>query len=400
MIYFPGTYVQTDSHFREFLPIIEPHLQRCSFFALWLDLDFVDEVPFLSLPRLSSLKIFIGESAADDIPPVKNIKIPEETLENTRDIDLGGQVPVDWARTLGHLRGLRTLTLDEVSDNTTDQEQIFSVLLASPGIEALVINGVEIEDRRSNISPSTELISLPKLRSVTLMNSGLLTNNVLRRIRPPPEMAKLEIDQMNIPSHLATSFWEETMAPWVPHVQQLYQNSSKRLVALHPGRGIVDGCCCSVDSGVISAVDGGPGGLRLYVEHPAVEENDILAVLQRMRGLTEIWVKQLYCLSRPPVDALLNMLGEPTADSIGTPDPRPTFPDLQKLGLQDWMWELDDFMDMVQRRYSMRSTAGQQFPDLTLDISPLHRWYTPEIKKKIISFWTAKALRDLDGVKK
>ncbi|KAG8910957.1 hypothetical protein FRC01_006024 [Tulasnella sp. 417] len=417
VIYFPEIDRQTDSDFREFLPIIKPHLQRCSFLALWLNSDFfVDEVPWPSLQRLATLKIFVDGWLADNITLVKNIEIPDEILENIRDIDLGGEIPVDWARTLGPLRNLRALTLDGVSDNPVDQEQIFSVLLASPGIETLVISRIEIQDPPSNLPPSTEPISLPELRSVTLKTGGLFTNNLLRRIQPPPDMAKLEINPINVPPRFATSFWEETMAPWVPQVQQLYNNCSERAVDLSPltgcflqaypeyslsikFKGLSMTAALRWIHGSISAVDEGPGGLRIQAEHRAFEGNEILAIIQTIQGLTEIMVEPAYDLSRPQAGALLNVLGEPTADSIGTPNPRPTFPALQKLILHDWIWKLDDLMDMIQRRYSTRSTGGQQVPDLMLDISPLWLRLLPGIQREIISFCTVKTFRELDGVK-
>ncbi|KAG8910956.1 hypothetical protein FRC01_006023 [Tulasnella sp. 417] len=413
MIYFPGWYMDISPRFYKFLPIIEPHLQRCSFLALQLDPDFVDEVPWQSLPRVAALKILVEELPDED---TKIIEIPDKILENIRDIDLDGQIPVNWPRTLGHLRGLRTLVLQELSNNTITQEQILSVLLASPGIETLVINQLEIEDPPSNLSPSAEPISLPQLRSVTITTGGLLTNHLLRRIRPPPVVETLRINRRNIPSHITTSFWEETMASWVPPVQRLYQNSSERVVGLNPTIGCYLQACrdhsLSIEftglpipaalrwiQDVITAVDGGPGVLWLYAWDSVLEGNDILEVLQTIQGLTEISVSRIYRLSQSPVEALLKVLGEPTADSIGTPDPRPTFPTLQKLSLHDWKWELDGIMDMVQRRYSMQSTGGQQVPELTLDISPLCRWYLPETETKIIPFYAAKALRELDGVK-
>ncbi|KIO25915.1 hypothetical protein M407DRAFT_206182 [Tulasnella calospora MUT 4182] len=55
-------------------------------------------------------------------------------------------------------------------------------------------------------------------------------------------------------------------------------------------------------------------------------------------------------------------------------------------------------MNMLQRRYSMRSTGQQHVPDLTLDISSLQPWRLPWREKAILPFATVKALRGLDEV--
>ncbi|KIO25920.1 hypothetical protein M407DRAFT_8145 [Tulasnella calospora MUT 4182] len=404
------------------LELVEFVLQ-CGSLALQLDLEFIDEVPCLSPLRLVALKIVIDMDPAlqpaEIFPFTSDIEISEEALENIRAVDLT-LVPMDWATTLEHLRGLRTLALDGVYDNTITQEQISSVLLASPGIETLTIVDMEIKDPPSSLSQSAEPISLPQLQSITLMTDGPSTNGLLRRIRPPPDMIEFDIRPKNFPSHdVATSFWQETMAPWVPVVQQLYVDSDKPGVRLLPQAA----SCLQASSegllviefngltmagallwiwyviGAVADVEDGPAGFQIWTKDSAFESDGALEILQKLPGLTEISVEPANHFSRPSLEPLFNVLAKPTTDSIDTPEPRPTFPALQKLTIHNWSWELDIFMDMVRRRYSMRSTCRQQVPDLTLDISSMQLWMEPWREKTIISFSDATALLELDGVR-
>ncbi|KIO25921.1 hypothetical protein M407DRAFT_236278 [Tulasnella calospora MUT 4182] len=396
---------------------------QCSSLALELGLEFVDEVPCLSHLRLVALKIFINVDPAtrpaDVIPFARKIEISDEALENIRAIDLT-LFPMDWARTLEHLSGLRTLALDGVYDNTITQEQILSVLLASPNIETLTIIDMEIKGHPSSLSQPVEPISLPQLRAIALITDGSSTIGLLHRIRPPPDMIEFDIRPKDFPSHdVATSFWQETMAPWVPVVQRLYLDSDKPGVHLEPQAA----SCFQAFSknilaieftdltmaaallwiqdviGTVADVEDGPGGFQMWTKDSAFESDEVLAILQKMPGVTEISVEPANRLSRPSLEALFNVLAEPTTDSIDTPEPRPTFPALQTLTIPNWMWELDDFMNMIQRRDLMRSTCRQQVPGLTLDISPLRPWQLPWREKKIISFSDATALLELDGVR-
>ncbi|KIO25919.1 hypothetical protein M407DRAFT_8144 [Tulasnella calospora MUT 4182] len=356
---------------------------------------------------------------ADVIPFTKDIEISDEALENIRAVDLT-LTPMDWARTLEHLGGLRTLALGGVYDDTITQEQILSVLLASPNIEILTIIDMEIKDPPSSLSQSVEPISLPQLRSITLMTNGPSTNGLLLRIRPPPDMIELDIRPKDFPSDdVATSFWHETMAPWVPVVQQLYLDSDKSGVHLIPqetsclqafseGHFIIEFTDLTMAAallwiqnviGAVADVEDGPAGFQMWTKDSALENEGVLAILQTMPGLTELLVEPANYLSRPSLETLFNVLAEPTTDSIDTPDPIPTFTALQKLTIHNWSWGLDIFMDMVRRRYSMRSTCRQQVPDLTLDISSMQLWLEPWREKTIISFSDATALLELDGVR-
>ncbi|KAG8956411.1 hypothetical protein FRC00_005009, partial [Tulasnella sp. 408] len=418
VIYFPGSWSITPA-FREFLPSIEPHFHRCSSLALRIDSELVDSVPSLSTLRVVALKICIDVDPRwrpiDVIPFTKEIEISDEALENIRAVDFT-QVPMDWTRTLEHLRGLRTLTLDGVYDDTITHEQILSALAASPCIETITISDMEIGDPPLGLCPSMEPISLPHLRFITLITGGAFTNGLLRRIRPSSELTKLEIRPKSFPPHVATSFWHETMVPWIPVVQRLCQSSSGPAVHLiHRTRCRLEshsGDHLSLDLGdlsqaaalrwiqdVISPVtDVEKWGLELWAYGGPFGNDGVLETIQTMWGLTTIIISPVNRFFWSSLEALFNVLGQPTTDSAGTPAPKSTFPTLQKLVLHTWKWELNIIMEMLKKRYSMRSLYRHQIPDLALDLSTLE----PSSRGRrgtIISFSDAKALRELDGVK-
>ncbi|KAG8892184.1 hypothetical protein FRC00_012500, partial [Tulasnella sp. 408] len=350
----------------------------------------------------------------DAVPFTKEIEISNEAFENIRAIDLT-QVPMNWRRTLEHVRGLRTLALNGVYDNTITHEQIFNVLVASPGLESLTIGDMRIGDSPFSLSSPMQSISLPQLRSITLMTDGRLTNNLLRRIRPPPDVTELDIRPTHFPSNVATTFWYETMGPWFPVVRQVYVESDGPVFRL-VSQGVCrletysDYCVFIEFQGlsmaaalrwihdVIGPVDDGPGRLQISVHGPAFEDHDVLEILSTFPGLTGILVQPVDDLIRPSLEALFNVLGQAITDSASTPDPKPTFPTLRKLVLNNWGRELDSIMDMLRRRYSMRSVYRQQVPDLSLDLSSLQLWLEWR-QRVIISFSDVKALRELDGVK-
>ncbi|KAG9040755.1 hypothetical protein FS837_000226 [Tulasnella sp. UAMH 9824] len=422
VIYFPGGRWSNTPPFPEFLQTIGPHVHRCSSLAFRIDPEVVDEVPPLSSLRLAALKIEIDLDATwmpgDTVPYSRGIEISNEALGNIRAVDFN-QVPIDWRRTLEHLRNLRTLALDGVYDNTITHEHIFDVLVASPGLEALTIRDMRIVDSPSSLSPPTESISLPQLRSIIFMTDGCLTNDLMRRILPPPGVNELDIRPTNFPSEAATPFWCETMAPWFPAVQQLYVDSDRPVFHL----AAQGECSLATYSeyfvligfkglsmaaalqwihdviGPVAYVDGGPEGLQISVHGPAFEDHGVLAILQTIPGLSEISVRPVDDLTRPSLEALFNVLGQVIADSANTSDPKPSFPTLRKLLLYNWRWELDSIMDMLQSRYSMRSIYRQQIPDLSLDLSSLQLWRERRRERAIISFPDAEALRELDGVK-
>ncbi|KAG9040470.1 hypothetical protein FS837_000573 [Tulasnella sp. UAMH 9824] len=378
----------------------------CSSLAFRIDPEVVDEVPQLASLRLVALKIEIDLDPTwmpgDTAPFSSGIEISNEALENIRAIDLP-----------------QTLALNGAYDDTITHEHIFNVLFASPGLETLTICDMIIGDPLSSLPPSTDPISLPQLRSITLMINGCLTNDLLRIIRPPPDLFEFDIRPTHFPSPVATTFWYETMTLWVPVVQQLYVDSDDPVFRL-----ISQGACrLETHSeyfvviefkvlpmaaalrwihdviGPVTDVDGGPRGLRMWVLGPAFEDHGVLAILPRMPGLTEISIDPVDDLTRPSLYALFNVLGQTTTDSAITPYPIPTFPTLQKLVLNGWRWKLDGIIDMLQKRYSVPAIHGQRVPDLTLDLSSLQLWMLPWREKAIISFLDVEALRELDGVK-
>ncbi|KAG8916165.1 hypothetical protein FRC00_000504, partial [Tulasnella sp. 408] len=311
VIYFPGGSWSSAPPFREFLQSIEPHLYRCSSLALRIDPEVVDEVPNLSSLRLVALKIEIDVDPTwmpgDALPYSREIEISDEALGIIRAVDFN-QVPIDWRRTLEHLKGLRTLVLDGVYDNSITHEHVFNVLVASPGLENLTICDMRIADSQSSLSPPTESISLPQLLSITLMTDGCLTNDLMRIIRPPPDVIELDIRPRNFPSNIAMPFWYETMGPWVPTVQQLYVDSDRPVFHLIP-----QGECrlatysdyivfiefkgLSMSAallwihhviGPVTDVDGGPEGLQISIHDPDFEDHEVLAILQTMPAVTEI----------------------------------------------------------------------------------------------------------------
>ncbi|KAG8914293.1 hypothetical protein FRC01_004134 [Tulasnella sp. 417] len=395
LIYVSGTSWIKD----QFFQMIEPHIQRCSSLVLRLDADYVHWVPRLALLRLATLKIVI-ELKAPPTHVIKKIEIPEEALENVLT-----QAPMDWARTLRHLKDLRIL-------------QILNSLAASPGIEILTFAEMNIELPPLTLPSSTEPISLPRLRSITLAVDIRFTNGFLRGVRPPPSLTDLGICPNRFYSQDHSKFWQETMAPWEAVVHRLYRSCNERVVCLIPGlpyslkahskhpkhptfmvfEGTFMPAALQWIHNLFSTVTdvAGRPGLRVRVWHSALSENDVLATLQTMQGLKHISVESP---DGPSAEAFINVLGKPTADSIGTPDPRPTFPTLQKLELSYWTRGLDNILDGVQRRYMMRSCGGHQVPDLTMDLSPLRLWERPRSGKTIMSFPNAQALRKVDGVK-
>ncbi|KAG9040757.1 hypothetical protein FS837_000228 [Tulasnella sp. UAMH 9824] len=414
VIYFPGPSWSTGMAFREFLPIIEPHLHRCSSLALWIKSELVDSVPCLSPLPLVALKIRVDYERLprEVIPLIREIEISDEALENIRAVDVT-RVPMDWARTLEHLSGLRTLALGGVYDNTITVEQILSALVSAHSIESLTISEMEIGD---SLSPSTEPIYFPHLRAITLHTNGALTNGLLRRIGPSPAITKLDIRPTGFPSHVPMSFWHETMVPWIPVVQRLCQNSSGPTVYLAHRRScmlesnsvyhlfIIFGHLSQVAAlrwiqDVISPVtDIDNGGLQLRVSGAAFENEGVLETIQTMRDLTAIIVSPVdrdFWASR---EVFINVLGQPTTDSAGTPTLKSTFPTLKKLALHSWRWNLDMIMDMIKKRYSIRSLYRQQIPDLTLDLSTMGPSLWLWRDRTIISFSEMKALRELDGV--
>ncbi|KAG9040892.1 hypothetical protein FS837_012977, partial [Tulasnella sp. UAMH 9824] len=329
VIYFPGGSWSITPPFPEFLQIIEPHLFRCSSFALRIAPEVVDEVPLLSSLRLVTLKIEIDLEPTwlpgEPVPFSTEIEISNETFENIQAIDFT-QVPMDWSWTLEHLRGLRTLALNGVYDDTITHEHVFSVLVASPGLETLTICDMRIGESPSSLSPPTESISLPQLQSITLMTDGRLTNDLLRRIRPPPDVTELDIRPTHFPSHVATTFWHETMGLWVPVVQQLYVDSDDPVFRL-----ISHGVCrletysdysvflefqgLSIAAalrwihdviGPVAEVNDGLGRLKMSVHGPAFEDHEVLEILKKLPGLTEISVEPVDDLTRPSLDALFN----------------------------------------------------------------------------------------------
>ncbi|KAG9040468.1 hypothetical protein FS837_000571 [Tulasnella sp. UAMH 9824] len=419
VIYFPGPRARRSitPAFREFFPIIEEHLHRCRSLAWWTDSELVDCVPSLSPLRLVALKIRIDVDSIwfprDVIPFAREIEISDEALENIRALDLT-RAPMDWARTLEHLRGLRTLALTGVYDNTITIEQILSALVSSPSIEALTISDIEIGDP---LSPPMEPIFFPHLRSITLHADGALTNALLRRIGPSSEITELDIRPTGLPSLVPTSSWHETMVPWIPVVQRLCQNSSGPTVHLAHRTGcrlqsnseyhlVIDFLNLSqaaalrwIQDAIISDRDVENGGLQLLVNGAAFESAGVLEIIQTMWGITGIIASPVNRLFGPSLEALLDVLGQATTDSAGTPTPKSTFPTLQKLVFHSWILKFDSITDMLKKRYSMRSLYRQQIPDLTLDLSILRPWFQPGRDRTIISFPDAKALRELDGVK-
>ncbi|KAG8907317.1 hypothetical protein FRC00_011978 [Tulasnella sp. 408] len=332
----------------------------------------------------------------DAVPFPKEIEISNEAFETIRAIDLT-QVPMNWRRTLEHVRGLRTLALNGVYDDAITHEQIFNVLVASPGLESLTIGDMRIGDSPFSLSSPTESISLPQLRSITLMTDGRLTNNLLRRIRPPPDVTELDIRPTHFPSNVATTFWYETMGPWFPVGVCRLETYSDYCVFIE-FQGLSMAAALRWIHDVIGPVDDGPGRLQISVHGPAFEDHDVLEILPTFPGLTGILVQPVDDLILPSLDALFQVLGQAITDPAGTPDPKPTFPTLRKLVLNDWGRELDSIIDMLRRRYSMRSIYRQQVPDLSLDLSSLQFWLQWR-QGVIISFSDGRALRELDGVR-
>ncbi|KAG9040469.1 hypothetical protein FS837_000572 [Tulasnella sp. UAMH 9824] len=167
MIFFPGR-----TAFREFLLIIEPHLHRCSTLALRIDSELVDTVPSLSPLRLVALKIRIDvhytRIPREVIPFKREIEISNEALENIRAVDLT-RAPMDWARTLEHLRGLRSLALGGVYDNTITVEQILSVPSQIPAWKAspspIWRSGILYPHPRNRFSFHTSVLSPSTLKA-------------------------------------------------------------------------------------------------------------------------------------------------------------------------------------------------------------------------------------------
>ncbi|KAG8955774.1 hypothetical protein FRC00_005281 [Tulasnella sp. 408] len=348
-------------------------LRRVS--TVWKDIvdesDLIGSVPSLSPLRLVALKIRTDPShirlPGEVIPFTREIEISDEALEKIRAVNFT-RAPMNWVRTMEHLTGLRTLALDGVYGNTITLDHILSVLVSSPSVETLSISYMEIKHPPSSLHPLIEPILLPHLRSITLDTNGALINGLMRRIRPSPEITKLYIRPTDSPSQIPASFWHETMVAALQWIQDVV--------------------------GPVANVEN--WGLQLRVSGTAFENEGALAFIQTMRDLSAIIVGHLEWPSR---EAFIGLFGQPTTDSAGTPAPKSTFPTLQKLVYANWRWKLDIMMDMIKKRYSIRSLYRQQIPDLTLELYNLEPMLRHWRDRPIISFLDKKALLELDGVK-
>ncbi|KAG8949105.1 hypothetical protein FRC04_009051 [Tulasnella sp. 424] len=421
LIYSPGPrWGETPPPLREFLQTVKPHLHRWGSVALRLSSESVEDLPRFTSLRLDTLKIDIGVEpeweAAEILQATKQIEISDETLRNIQFVDLT-LVPMDWSRAFRNFRDLRSLSLDGVyGGGAITHQQILDVLAASPNLETLLFTDLEIQDHSS---PSTRQIFLPRLQSITLTTSGPLTESVLRAVQVPPNIGQLDIRPTSfLTPDAATSFWLSTMVPWAPVVQQLYQESYKSVIRLmangtsrletyfdehglfieFKGLSTISALLWLRDViGAVAMIEEG-GSLRVYSKSMLMERDDVLAVLQTIPGITEISVELPTDGRKPSLEPLLNVLAQPTADTIHTTDPIPSFPCLTSLDLREWRWGLHGILDTLQRRYSMRSTTRHHVPDLNLDMSTYLPWSIGIISREIIPFSTLKALRELNGV--
>ncbi|KAG8949104.1 hypothetical protein FRC04_009050 [Tulasnella sp. 424] len=428
IIYSPGPrWRETPPPLREFLQTVKPHLHRWGSVALRLssDSESVEDLPRFTSLRLDTLKIDIVVEpeweAAEILQATKHIEISDETLRNIQFVDLS-LVPMDWSRAFRNFRDLRSLSLDGVSaGGAITHQQILDVLAASPNLETLLFKDLETQDPPSDPSLSTGRIFLPKLQSITLMTNGLLlTESVLRAIQVPPNIGRLDIRPTSFPTpEAAASFWLSTMVPWAPVAQQIYQESYQSAIRLisdgashletyfdeyglfieFEGLSMISALLWIRDViGAVAMIEEG-GSLQMYSDYVVLERDDVLAILQMMQGITEISVELPTGSRKPSLEALLNVLAQPTADTIHTTDPIPSFPGLESLVLFDWRWGLDSILDMLQRRFSMRSTTRYHVPDIDLDMSTYVPWpMGREGSRAIVPFSTLKALRELDGV--
>ncbi|KAG8949106.1 hypothetical protein FRC04_009052 [Tulasnella sp. 424] len=422
VIYSPRSRWETPPPLREFLQTIKPHLHRWGSVALQLSPESVQDLPCFTSLRLDTLKIDVdvpGWQAAEILPATKHIEISDETFRSIQFVDLT-LVPMDWSRAFRNFMDLRSLTLDGVyGGGTITHQQILDTLDASLNLETLLFMDLETQDPPSDSSLFTRQIFLPKLRSITLMTNGPLTESVLRAIQVPPNVGRLDIRSTSFPTpDAATSFWLSTMVPWGPVVQQLYQKSYRSVIRLiSDGTSrlemFFDECGMFIEfeglsmisalqwlRDVIGAVQISEegGSLQVYSKSIVLERDDVLAILQMMPGITEISVRLPTDGRQPSLEPLLNVLAQPTADTIHTTDPIPSFPSLTSLDLREWRWGLHGILDMLQRRYSMRSTTRYYVPDLDLDMSTYLPWPIGIGSRAIIPFSTLKALRELDGV--
>ncbi|KAG9018157.1 hypothetical protein FRB90_012065 [Tulasnella sp. 427] len=416
------------SPFQDFLLLIGPHLRRSGSVAIQFTSDVPEEIPDLASPHLVNINFQVSRKSSRMLPMFRTplaerIEIREDTLKNLKGLALSG-VQLDWRESLHLLTGLSSLELSGVFEATIADEQLLDVLIASPDLENLSLhvfyeNGTPGPDLLSSREP----VCLPHLHSVMLSSDSKLVDFMLRKIRPPPNMISLDIYPHNFPSpEAATTFWMDAAAIWAPAVRQLHNESDSAVRILSRGKcdivseegrvwlslslsDLTSEAAFSWIGHHIGESIESEGGKGLHVESWPIflQDHDVLTSVQVLPAISKLSaMRQEGGAQLKEMEGLLTFLCQAIPSDMDTTGPKPSFPKLQILNLQDWVWNMDAIENMIRRRYALRSTTQYHIADLTVEITLEDPWSSASgiwRDRAIISLSTLTTLRRMEGLK-
>ncbi|KAG8982585.1 hypothetical protein FRB90_006691, partial [Tulasnella sp. 427] len=320
--------------FGEFLSLIEPHSHRWGRVALELGSEPVDKLPVLDSRQLVALKIEVLESESDsededeDDTPTPDFHISHETASQIEVLELV-HLPIDWLTSFGHLRRLRSLTLEGRFRPLITYEDVLETIAANPDLELLCL--VDLEFKETGTGPCSNLIPiiLQDLKSITLGVDIVLITWILKRVQVPSHVVRFDIRAGDL-STLSEerSLWMDAAVPWIPVLRRLCLSSKASQVHLAEDEWneMTGGEEASLHIefaklpvvevlGWIRDVVGEEpdGRIEIWAKVGIFEMHGVLDILKRLPGIEMMTITDTpEAQSTPPLQMLFNTIGRET----------------------------------------------------------------------------------------
>ncbi|KAG8907924.1 hypothetical protein FRC01_007533, partial [Tulasnella sp. 417] len=362
-------------------------------------------------PRLQRVKLDGGIwHHFNPRPPVHLLR---GQTHNIRHLDLYG-TRIQWLPNA--FVGLKSLILAGISFEGLTTQYIRNLLAASPTLETLDLNSIEIRPSPTdNRSPSVHLTHLRHLRLIGMPT--IVADRILRDIVVEPNLiASIQVQELQEEPGLdITSFLTEAL----PSLSSAYRRLNSRCRGSHlqvtragtfiwtarSNRGhsflfyishirFLDGL-----RWIEQAVGADGPGVRVHLQL----NDHASAAIDAVQGLkTSSIVTELRLKLDPEewlLDCILDALsGSESGDELdGSGGTIPSFPALHTVKFYEWGWSLDKIEEALGRRFAKRTAMALPLPNLSVQISySEYLWTCGE--ERMLRFDTMKRVKEIEGI--
>ncbi|KAG9043449.1 hypothetical protein FS837_009517 [Tulasnella sp. UAMH 9824] len=381
--------------FLQFSQLTIPHRHRWAIVWLTAASDLVSDQLEGTMPLLHTVKLVSRrKTTALELNPATSSETPfGGDTKILRHVGLRGG-PAAWG--LARFSGLRTWKMDGLVGDGLTTQHILGVLRESPLLEVL-----EMERLKVQILPDDTVlapVSLPRLTRITFRwCRGDFVNHILRHIQVPVELIEeFLIAVREWGSLQQIGLLTDGLSSWSPLLRRAHRTcngsrfsvsslrtlfwiargSKKRFCLFFFGFDAVSGMQWIMD--VLDQGDEPGPGVEIECRNSILHNVEAIGTFSTIKKITRLDAH--ICWDEESLQILFRVLGNPIT---------PGFPWLENLKLQDWEWNTEAIMKMLQARFPHNGTGSTQLPELTIQaICSMPSWWLgdPPVQRQIMDF--------------